>query len=189
MSTTIRTRVGEHVRVVAVVLSVVSIALVFAAALGVVPREVLPRSATLVAVAPHFNAVVSAVAVGTILAGWRAIRRGNVRRHRFAMVVAFCLFLVFLVLYFYKVILAGPEEFAGPDVVFTYVYLPVLVVHVLLAMVTLPLLYYVLLVAATRPVSAIPNTPHPRVGRLAATMWIVSFVLGLVVYGMAYLAF
>jgi putative membrane protein len=175
--------------VAAVVLSVVSIALVFAAALGVVPSDLLPRSATLVAVAPHVNAVVSVVAVVTILVGWRAIRRGNVRRHRTAMIVAFGLFLAFLVLYFYKVILAGPKEFAGPDAVFTYVYLPILAVHVLLAMATLPLLYYVLLVAATRPVSAIPETPHPRVGRLAATMWIVSFVLGLVVYAMAYLAF
>lgn len=189
MSTTIRTRVGEHVRAVAVVLSVVSIALVFAAALGVVPRDFIPRSTTLVTVAPHLNAVVSVVAVATILAGWREIRRGNVRRHRLAMVVAFGLFLAFLVLYFYKVILAGPKEFAGPDVVFTFVYLPVLVVHILLAMLTLPLLYYVLLVAVTRPVSSIPDTPHPRIGRLAATMWIVSFVLGLVVYVMAYLAF
>jgi len=186
VSTAIRTRVGDHVGLVTAALSVVSVAAVFAAALGMLPAWALPRSETLIAVVPHVNAVISVVAVGTIAVGWRAIRRGNVDRHRAAMVAAFVLFVAFLVLYFYKVILAGPASFGGPDVVYRFVYLPILAIHVLLAVVTLPLLYYVLLLATTRPVSALPDSPHPRVGRVAASLWITSFVLGIVVYLLLY---
>lgn len=171
----------------AAVLGVVSVALVFAVAGGLVPADGIPRSEALLAAVPHVNAVVSVLAIGAILDGWRAVRRGNVDRHRTLMIAALVLFLTFLVLYLYKVVLAGPTPFDGPDVVYRFVYLPVLAIHVILAVVTLPVLYYVLLVGLTHPVAEIPDTPHPRVGRVAAALWLVSFVLGLVVYALLYL--
>jgi putative membrane protein len=58
-----------------------------------------------------------------------------------------------------------------------------------LAMVAIPLVYYALLLAGTRPVSEIYDTKHARVGRLAATLWVVSFALGIVVYLMLYVIF
>lgn len=191
VSTNLRSRVGDHGPLVLLtgVLSVASVALVFAAALGVIPASALPRSEAAVEAIPHLNAVISVLAVGIIGFGWRSIRNGQVKRHRVAMVSAFVLFVAFLVLYFYKVILEGPATFPGPDAVYRFVYLPLLAIHVLLAVVTLPLLYYVLLLATTRPVSALPDTPHPRVGRIAASLWITSFVLGIVVYAMLYLVY
>jgi putative membrane protein len=74
-------------------------------------------------------------------------------------------------------------------VVDQFVYLPLLVVHVLLAIVCIPLLYYVLLIALTRPVAEIRASLHPRIGRVAATLWLVSFALGTAVYLLLYVLF
>jgi putative membrane protein len=182
--------VGENVPAVTALLTVVSLVLVFSAALGVVPSGLLPRAPTAVLDAiPTVNAVISLVAIGTITAGWRAIRRGNVRRHARLMGTSFALFATFLVLYLYRVSLLGPTDFPGPAAVEQFVYLPLLGIHILLAIVCVPLLYYVLLVAATRPVSEVYGSLHPRVGRVAASLWLVSFTMGVAVYAMLYVVY
>jgi putative membrane protein len=171
-------------------LSVVSLALVFGAALNLIPAAALPDAPDWVfAAIPHVNAVLSVTAIGTIVLGVRAIRRGNVARHRRAMLTTLGLFAGFLVLYLYKVAVKGPTPFDGPAVIDQFVYVPLLVVHVLLAIVCIPLLYYVLLVALTRPVSEIRESLHPRIGRVAAALWLVSFALGTVVYLLLYVLF
>ncbi len=178
--------IKDHVTAVTAVLSLVSVVAVFGAAAGVIPAGAVPRWPALVEAVPHVNAAISVAAIGLIVGGVRAIRRGEVRRHQRAMIAAFVLFVAFLALYLYKVILAGPASFPGPDPVYRFVYLPALAIHILLAVVTLPLLYYVLLVGTTHSVAEIPDTAHPRVGRVAATLWVVSFVLGIAVYLMLY---
>jgi putative membrane protein len=186
----IRSRLRDHVPTVAALLSLCSLALVFGAALGAVPRALLPRAPPAVlAAVPHVNAAVSALAVLTIAGGVRAIRRGRVRRHRALMLLSTGLFATFLALYLYKVILQGPADFPGPGAVYRFVYLPLLGVHVLLAVVCIPLLYYVLLLAFSHPLSDLPSTRHPTVGRLAAALWVTSFVLGNVVYLLLYVVY
>ncbi|MFB6196298.1 MAG: DUF420 domain-containing protein [Haloplanus sp.] len=180
----------DRVPELTVVLSLTSLALVFGTALGVVPRGVLPRAPeSVLSAIPHVNAVISTVAVVTILAGVVFARRREFRKHRVMMLVSAGLFALFLVLYLYKVALEGPAEFPGPTTVYRWLYLPLLVVHILLAVVCIPLLYYVLLLATTRPLSALGDTAHARVGRVAAMLWIVSFVLGNAVYAMLYVVY
>jgi len=182
--------VRDHVPGVAAVLSALSLGLVFAAAGGVIPADSLPRpSESVVDAIPHVNAVISLLAIAVIGYGWRAIRRGNVTVHRGAMGSGFVLFGIFLALYLYKVTLEGPAPFpeAAPEALYQFVYLPVLAIHILLAVVCVPLLYYVLLLALTRPVEEIPLTDHPRFGRITAALWLVSFLLGEVVYALLYL--
>lgn len=182
-------RARNHVPVLAGLLSVVSLALVFGAVLGAF-EGTLPRAPDVVIHAiPRVNAAISLVAIATITSGWRAIRRGKVRRHRALMVVSLVLFVAFLALYLYKVSLEGPAAFPGPDMVYQFVYLPILAIHILLAIVCIPLLYYVLLLALTRPVAAIPRTNHRRVGRVAASLWMISFALGVVVYLLSYVVY
>jgi len=183
-------QVREHVPGVTAVLSLVSLALVFGAVSGSVPAGAIPRTSdAALSVIPHVNAAISTVAIATIALGVRAIRRGNVSRHRALMLASLALFAAFLVLYLYKVAVAGTTPFAGPDVLYRFVYLPTLAVHVLLAVVCIPLLYYVLLLALTRSPAELAGTPHRRVGRVAAALWLVSFVLGNVVYVLLYVAF
>lgn len=168
-------------------LSLVSLALVFGAVGGAIPPALLPAAPdSLVAAIPHVNAAVSAIAIGTIVFGVRAIRRGDVERHRRLMSTTFALFVTFLVLYLYRVTLEGPTDFGGPAAIETYVYLPVLAIHILLAIAAIPAVYYTLLLAATHPISKLPETNHPRAGKLAASLWLVSFSLGIVVYAMLY---
>jgi putative membrane protein len=182
-------RARDHVPALTGVLSVVSLALVFGAALQVLPVGRLPAPAPLLEAVPHVNAVVSTAAVVTILLGVRHARRGEYEQHRRLMLVSLGLFVVFLLLYLFRVAVRGPTAFAGPAVVERFVYYPVLGVHVTLAVVCVPLLYYVLLLATTRPLAAVFETRHRRVARVAASLWLVSFVLGNVVYALLYVVY
>lgn len=180
-------RARNHVPALTGLLSVVSLALVFGAVLGIVPDGALPRApAAVINTIPHLNAVISVLAIGTIGSGWRAIRRGKIRRHRTLMGISLGLFIAFLTLYLYKVVLEGPAAFPGPETIYQFVYLPILAVHILLAIVCIPLLYYVLLLALTHSIEEIPRTNHPQIGRIAASLWLFSFALGVVVYLLLY---
>jgi putative membrane protein len=105
------------------------------------------------------------------------------------MIATLGLFAAFLVLYLYRITVRGTTAFGGPDAVYRFVYLPTLGIHVLLAIVCVPLLYYVALLAATRPIPELRGSLHPRVGRIAAALWFVSFLLGDVVYVLLYVVY
>jgi len=181
---------SRHVPALTALLSVVSLALVFAAALQAIPGWLLLRAPdTVIDAIPHVNAVLSVTAIATIVGGVRAIRRGNVERHRRAMLSTTALFAAFLVAYLYRVALEGPTEFGGPAAVEQFIYFPLLGVHILLAVVCVPLVIYVLLLALTHPVSELRETRHPQVGRVAAALWLLSFALGTVVYLLLYVVY
>ncbi|WP_434521940.1 DUF420 domain-containing protein [Halorubrum sp. AS12] len=179
--------VRENVSVLTAVASVAALALVFAAVGGVIPSSLLPRASDAVLAAiPHFNAAVSATAIATIVLGWRAISRGNVTRHRNFMVSSFALFAAFLGAYLYRLIHVGTTEFPGPEVVYSYVYLPFLAIHILLAIVCIPFVFHALFLAATRPYEELYHTRHSQVGFVGAVLWLVSFAMGIGVYLMLY---
>ncbi|NHX35986.1 MULTISPECIES: DUF420 domain-containing protein [Halolamina] len=182
----LRAAVRDHTLGTATALSAVALALVFAAALRVVPADALPRApAAVVDAIPHVNAAVSVVAFVLIVLGVRAIHEGNVEGHRKRMGSAFGLFAVFLVGYLYRVALIGPTEFPRTGLIET-VYFAILGIHITLAVVCVPLLFYTLLLAWSHPVSEIPSTNHRKVGKVAAPLWATSFALGVVVYLMVY---
>lgn len=174
----------HHVPALTGVLTVISLGLVFGAALGYIPASLVPEApGWFVDAIPHANVAISASAILTIGLGWYWIRAGRTDRHRAAMYASLVLFVAFLVLYLYRLtVLGGPEPFPGPDAVYRFVYLPVLGIHILLAVICIPLLYYVLLLALTRPVPELRRTAHARIGRVAASLWLISFALGIVVY-------
>ena len=184
-----RTWARQHVPVLTALLTAVSLALVFGAALQLLPVDALPSPDALLAAIPHLNAVISLTAIGTIVAGVRAIRRGDVARHRQLMLASFGLFALFLGLYLYRVAIVGPTEFPGPATVRTYVYYPFLLVHIAFAIVCVPFVFYALLTAGTRPVADIYETRHRTAGRVAAALWLVSFAMGASIYAMLYHVF
>ncbi|MFB6077779.1 MAG: DUF420 domain-containing protein [Halarchaeum sp.] len=184
-----RSFVTRHPSSVSAPLSVAALALVVACVRGVLPATLLPVHEPLVALVPTLNAAISVAAIATIAVGWRSIRRGDVARHRALMTASAALFAGFLALYCYRLVVHDTTAFGGPDVVYRFVYLPVLVVHMALAVVCVPLVVHALVLAATRPASALADTLHPRVGRVAAPLWTVSFALGVVVYLLLYVAY
>lgn len=179
----------QQVPLLTAVLSIVSLGLVFSAVGGVVPEWLLPRSEGLIALVPHLNVVFSIAAIVTIISGWRAIKQGNVESHRNWMLASFGLFAAFLVFYLYRVALEGPQAFGGPETIRQFVYLPTLAIHILLAVICVPLLFYVLLVAVSRPIDEIYLSRHRSVGQIAAALWLVSFSLGIVVYVLLYVLY
>ncbi|GGL53394.1 DUF420 domain-containing protein [Halocalculus aciditolerans] len=176
-----RTFVRQHVPATTAVVSALALAAVFAAVGGVIPPRAVPHH-PFVALAPHANAVVSVTAVATILAGVRWARRKEFGKHRVAMLASTLLFVAFLTLYLWHIILEGTTAFGGPDSVYTFVYLPLLAVHILLAIVCIPVVFYALILAGTHSVAELAETHHARAGRIAASLWVVSFTLGTVVY-------
>jgi len=173
----------ENVPLLTGVLSAVALALVFGAVGGVIPSSILPRASDgVLAAIPHLNAAISLTAIGTILLGWRAISRGNVERHRAFMLSSFGLFAAFLVGYLYRLVIVGTAEFPGPETVYTFVYLPFLAIHILLAIVCIPFVFYALLLATTRPYTELYDTRHAWVGMVGAVLWLISFSMGIGVY-------
>lgn len=175
--------VREHTLAITAVLSVIGYALVIGAILGIVPEGVFPRlSLAQVNLLTHAIAVVNTAATLLLIAGWYWIRQGEVTRHRAAMSSAFGLILVFLVLYLTKLIGGGTKEFVGPELAYT-VYLAMLAVHIILSMVAVPVVLYALILGLSHtPRELREETPHRRIGRIAAASWIVSLTLGVVTY-------
>ena len=181
---TVRTSVRSHIGSVTAALTAISLAVVFGAVFGAIPATILPEPPAFILEAiPHLNAFISVLAIATITLGWWSIRAGRIDRHRTAMLTGLFLFALFLVLYLYRLIqVGGAMPFPGPETVYLWVYLPVLIVHMGLAIICIPLLYYVALLGLTVDPGALHQTAHPTVGRIAATLWLVSFTLGIAVY-------
>ena len=69
----------------------------------------------LLGILPHAIALVNALAVALLVAGWWLIRRGHVGLHRIAMPSALGLISFFLVMYVTRIFLGGIKEFSGPE--------------------------------------------------------------------------
>jgi putative membrane protein len=172
----------EHPAAVTAVLSVVGYALVVGTFLGVGPDVYPELTLAQVTLLTDAIAVVNALNVAVIGAGWYFIRRDDVDKHRAAMVTSFALILVFLVMYLTKIGGGGTKEFVGPTGVY-YAYLAMLAVHILLSIVAVPVVLYALVLGLTHtPEELRTETPHRRVGRIAAASWLLSLSLGVVTY-------
>lgn len=172
--------VRKQPRVVTALLTILGYVLVVGTFLGVI--DVYPDiGLETVTMLSHAIAGINAITTVLLVLGWRWIRRGEVERHRYAMLGAFALIVVFLVLYLTKVGGGGTKNFVGPVVVY-YPYLAMLAIHVVLSVVAVPLVLYALLLGSTHTPAELEETDHARIGRLAAGAWILSLVLGLVTY-------
>ncbi|ERH12945.1 MAG: putative membrane protein, partial [halophilic archaeon J07HB67] len=62
-------------------------------------------------------------------------------------------------------------------------YLGMLAIHILLSVVSVPVVLYALTLAATHSVGELRSeTPHRKIGRVAAGSWLLSLSLGVVTY-------
>lgn len=181
--------IKEHVTAVTVLLTVVGYGLVAATFQGLVP--IYPDiGESGVNTLGHAIAVVNTAATITLVLGWRAIRRGETTKHRNYMITSFVLIVLFLLLYLPKVGGGGEKEFvlsASYAFVPTWdwiypAYLTMLAIHILLSVVAMPVVLYALMLGATHSPSELRETPHRKVGRIAAGSWILSLVLGVLTY-------
>lgn len=179
----VRGRVRAHPTATTAVVSAVGYVVVLGTLQGLAPAGLYPDlSLWTVNRLADAIAVVNATATLALLYGYRCARRGRIRRHRAAMLTAFGLILLFLVLYLLKVGGGGTKEFVGPQGPF-YVYLGLLAVHILLSILSVPLVVYQVVTGLSHRTSELAaRTHHRRVGRLAVAAWAVSLTLGVVTY-------
>ena len=180
MSIAVKRNARAHPGAAAAVLTVVGYVLVLGTLYVGLP--IYPDiSLSTVNLLSHTIAAINTTTTVLLALGWRWIRRGEVEKHRRAMLAAFALILVFLVLYLLKTGGGGTKEFVGPTGVY-YAYLAMLAIHVLLSIVSVPVVLYALLLGLTHTPAELRRTRHARVGRIAAGAWILSLSLGVLTY-------
>jgi putative membrane protein len=174
----------DHPAAVTAVVSAVGYAVVIGTFLGFVPAQVFPDlSLEQVNLLSHAIAAVNTTATVLLALGWYWIRQDEVRKHAAAMVGSFALILVFLVLYLTKIGGGGTKEIVGTPQLVYYAYLAMLAIHIVLSVVAVPVVLYALVLGLTHtPAELRSETPHRKVGRIAAGSWILSLSLGVVTY-------
>ena len=175
-----RQRLRENTLGATVFLTIVGYALVIGTFVADIPiyPELTEAQVNLLT---HLIALINLAATVLLVLGWYWIRAGDVDKHRLAMVGAFGLILLFLVVYLIRVGGGGEKIFDGPELV-RYAYLAMLAIHILLSIVAVPVVLYALLLGLTHTPTELRNTIHAKVGRIAAGTWILSLVLGIVTY-------
>jgi putative membrane protein len=168
-----------HPRAVTAILSVIGYVLVVGAFAGLLPLPTISRDAVILL--GDAIAVVNSLALVAIVAGVYFIRTDQIRRHRAAMLTAFTLIMIFLVMYLVKV--GGGFEKAilasGPVYV---AYLAMLAVHILLSALAVPVVLHAVVLGLTHTPAELTETAHARVGRIAVAAWGLSLFLGVVTY-------
>jgi putative membrane protein len=179
-----RSVVRSHPRVTTAVLSVIGLALVIGTFLRVIPASVFPYlSRETVDLFSHAIAVINTVTAVVLALGWKWIREGNVEKHRKAMTSAFSLILLFLVLYLLKIGGGGTKHIGEAPAFVGLLYFVMLVIHIGLSVISVPVVLYAITLGLTHtPRELRDETPHAKVGRVAAGAWIISLVLGVVTY-------
>jgi putative membrane protein len=177
-------------RAVTVGLSVLGYAVIGAAFSGILPVPSLGEGT--VDLFGHLIAIVNSVTLVTLLAGLLFIRRGQIRRHRTAMLTAFGLILLFLVLYVWKVgggfekslVVNAGAPLADYAELVRGVYLSMLAIHIVLSILAVPVVLHAIVLGLTHDVGELSRTVHPRVGRIAVVAWSLSLFLGVITYYM-----
>jgi putative membrane protein len=188
-TTTRRSLAKDHPRAITVVLSIIGYALVIGAFAGVIP--LFPElSKETVNLFSDLIAIVNSCTLLVLLVGWRLIRSGKVRKHRAAMLTAFALICVFLVLYLWKVgggfeksiVIREGQLLAEYASIVEPIYLIMLAIHIFLSVVAVPVVLYAVILGLTHTPAELTETAHARVGRIAVTSWTISLFLGIVTY-------
>jgi putative membrane protein len=177
----VRSYTRTHPRHVTGIISVLGYTLVIGAFAGLVPVPEI--GAATVQLFSDLIAVINTMALLLLVAGWRFIERGEIRKHRAAMLTSFALIMLFLVLYVWKVGGGFEKAFVGPTPV-QYVYWTLLVIHILLSVVAVPVVLHAVVLGLSYSPTELGATVHPRVGRIAVAAWTLSLFLGIVTYVM-----
>lgn len=135
---------------------------------------------TLAETLPTVNAALNATSAVLLVLGFRAIRAGNMARHRALMLAALASSVLFLAGYLTRIALTGTHAFPGTGA-FRTAYLAVLASHTVLAALAAPLILRTLFLAWRARFSG-----HRRIARVTLPVWLYVSVTGVAVYVMLY---
>lgn len=129
---------------------------------------------------PLLNACLNATSAALLFGGFRAIRNGDVAKHKRFMIGAFGASSLFLASYLLRFWISGSTRFPVEGGWKT-LYLLILVSHSLLAMVLLPMVLRTVWLPWTGRFAQ-----HRRLARFTLPIWIYVSITGVVVYLMLY---
>jgi putative membrane protein len=166
-------------RIAWVIAGVSLLVVLIVAMLLALPREIAVNPVDVSAL-PALNALLNAATALLLAAAYWFIRHRQIRRHRFCMLSAFSLSVLFLVCYVIYHALAGSTRFAGPDAIRPLYYF-VLFSHVVLAALVLPL-------ALTTLYRGLRSNfvQHRRIARWTLPIWLYVSMSGVLVYVLLY---
>ena len=129
---------------------------------------------------PDVNAVLNSIAFALICAGLLAIKRGDERKHKILMLSAVSVSTLFLISYLIYHFEVGSVKFEKEGVI-RWVYFPLLISHIVLAVVSVPLII-ITVVRGLRD----QRERHRKVAKITACIWLYVSITGVVVYVMLY---
>jgi len=131
---------------------------------------------TQLAFLPALDALLNALAAVALVTGFVFIRSGRVGAHRAFMFTAFVFSSLFLVAYITNYALHGEMHFQGQGSI-RWVYFPLLISHIILAVVALPMILITFFLSLSGRFPA-----HRRLARWTFPIWLYVSVTGVIVY-------
>ena len=125
---------------------------------------------------PALDAFLNALAAIALTCGVLCIRAQNVAAHKASMFTAFVFSSIFLVAYLTNYTLHGEMKFQGQGAVRS-VYFPLLISHIILAVVVLPMILITFFLSLSGRFAA-----HRRLARWTFPIWLYVSVTGVIVY-------
>ncbi len=182
MAVSNRVKAGARARPVSVTVALTALGygLVIGTFLGVV--DFYPDlSESTVDLLTHLIAIINTGSLIALIAGVYYILNRDIRKHALSMLIAFSLILLFLVVYMFRVGGGETKAIVAPELV-TTVYRAMLAIHILLSIVSVPVVIYAVVLGLTHTPTELADSLKSTVGRIAAVAWIVSLVLGIITY-------
>lgn len=127
----------------------------------------------------HLNALLNAISVVFLSLGFYFIKSGNREKHRAMMISALVASALFLVSYVIYKMNAGFAQFGGEGII-RYFYFSFLFVHVVGAIVLVPLVPIIVFRALTERFAQ-----HKKLARWTWPLWMYVGISGVVIYVMA----
>ncbi|HEY8145276.1 MAG TPA: DUF420 domain-containing protein [Kofleriaceae bacterium] len=126
------------------------------------------------------DTLLATASIACMVAGYRAIRRRDIERHRGLMLAAAATSAAFMVLFVTRFATFGfaPYDGGGAGKVVYYI---VLLVHEPLAVINIPLVLVALVLGLRR------SSAHPEVARPALLIWLVAASTGVLLFVLLYL--
>ncbi|MHA2091068.1 MAG: DUF420 domain-containing protein [Candidatus Kariarchaeaceae archaeon] len=141
-----------------------------------------------------------AIAIGLILllSAMYFVKKRDLVTHKRLMIGAVVFNSLFLVLYVIRWSTEGETAFNGPSTVHDFIYLPILIIHITTALVSIYLVSKQLWLGIFKSETQDDGTPyfkgiyrkmHRKNGRVAFYVWGTSFIGGILIFSLLYVAY
>lgn len=129
---------------------------------------------------PLIDTVLIIISGTAVVTGFVLIRNKKVQFHKYAMLTATLFAALFLIVYVTRYLLYGSKLFVGEGWIL-WLYLAILISHVILSIVIIPLVLITLYRAFTQQFAR-----HRQIARYTVPIWLYVVVTGWIIYLMLY---